>query len=45
MESLKPLGLRLCQYLPGEGAFYGPKIEYTLKDATGPALAVWHHAG
>jgi len=23
------------QYLPGEGAFYGPKIEYTLKDALG----------
>jgi threonyl-tRNA synthetase len=23
------------QYLPGEGAFYGPKIEYTLKDAIG----------
>ena len=22
-------------YLPGEGAFYGPKIEYTLKDALG----------
>ncbi len=22
-------------YLPGEGAFYGPKIEYTLKDAIG----------
>jgi threonyl-tRNA synthetase len=21
------------EYLPGEGAFYGPKIEYTLKDA------------
>ena len=26
-----------CEYelLPGEGAFYGPKIEYTLKDALG----------
>ncbi|KPF56277.1 threonyl-tRNA synthetase [beta proteobacterium AAP51] len=23
------------EYLPGEGAFYGPKIEYTLKDALG----------
>jgi threonyl-tRNA synthetase len=23
------------EYLPGEGAFYGPKIEYTLKDAIG----------
>ena len=25
------------EYLPGEGAFYGPKIEYTLKDALGRA--------
>ncbi|KAF1049609.1 threonine--tRNA ligase [Xylophilus sp.] len=23
------------EYLPGEGAFYGPKIEYTLRDAIG----------
>jgi threonyl-tRNA synthetase len=23
------------EFLPGEGAFYGPKIEYTLKDALG----------
>ena len=34
IESLKRSG---CQYeiSPGEGAFYGPKIEYTLKDAIG----------
>lgn len=34
MESLKASG---CQFeiSPGEGAFYGPKIEYTLKDAIG----------
>jgi len=34
MESLRRTG---CTYeiLPGEGAFYGPKIEYTLKDAIG----------
>lgn len=34
IESLKRSG---CEYeiSPGEGAFYGPKIEYTLKDATG----------
>ncbi len=34
MESLDRTG---CQYevTPGEGAFYGPKIEYTLKDAIG----------
>ncbi|MFA7669043.1 MAG: threonine--tRNA ligase [Burkholderiaceae bacterium] len=34
MESLQRTG---CQYevSPGEGAFYGPKIEYTLKDAIG----------
>ncbi len=33
-ESLKRSG---CEYeiSPGEGAFYGPKIEYTLKDAIG----------
>ncbi len=34
MESLNRTG---CAYevTPGEGAFYGPKIEYTLKDAIG----------
>ncbi|MDP3085233.1 MAG: threonine--tRNA ligase [Rubrivivax sp.] len=34
MESLRRSG---CQFeiAPGDGAFYGPKIEYTLKDALG----------
>ncbi|WP_306574896.1 threonine--tRNA ligase [Oligella urethralis] len=34
MESLKKSG---CEFeiSPGEGAFYGPKIEYTLRDAIG----------
>jgi threonyl-tRNA synthetase len=34
MESLRRSG---CQFIvsPGDGAFYGPKIEYTLKDAIG----------
>ncbi|HPU52535.1 MAG TPA: threonine--tRNA ligase, partial [Burkholderiaceae bacterium] len=34
MESLRRSG---CEYeiSPGDGAFYGPKIEYTLKDALG----------
>ncbi|MDE2369099.1 MAG: threonine--tRNA ligase [Burkholderiales bacterium] len=34
IESLRRSG---CDYVisPGEGAFYGPKIEYTLKDAIG----------
>ncbi|NLY64465.1 MAG: threonine--tRNA ligase [Alcaligenaceae bacterium] len=34
MESLRRSG---CEFevSPGEGAFYGPKIEYTLKDAIG----------
>ncbi len=34
MESLRRAG---CEFeiSPGEGAFYGPKIEYTLKDAIG----------
>ena len=34
MESLRRSG---CEFTisPGEGAFYGPKIEYTLKDAIG----------
>ena len=34
IESLKRSG---CEYAisPGDGAFYGPKIEYTLKDAIG----------
>ena len=38
-ESALAAGLRASgcefEYLPGEGAFYGPKIEYTLKDALG----------
>lgn len=33
-EGLKASGCQF-EYLPGEGAFYGPKIEYTLKDAIG----------
>ena len=33
-EGLKASGCDF-DYLPGEGAFYGPKIEYTLKDALG----------
>jgi threonyl-tRNA synthetase len=33
-EGLKASGCDFS-YLPGEGAFYGPKIEYTLKDALG----------
>ena len=34
MESLRHSG---CEFIvsPGEGAFYGPKIEYTLRDAIG----------
>ena len=34
MESLRNSG---CEFIisPGDGAFYGPKIEYTLKDALG----------
>jgi len=34
VQSLKASG---CDYIisPGDGAFYGPKIEYTLKDAIG----------
>jgi threonyl-tRNA synthetase len=34
MESLRRSGCDF-QVSPGEGAFYGPKIEYTLKDAIG----------
>ena len=34
MESLRSSGCRVRR-LPGDGAFYGPKIEYTLKDALG----------
>ena len=30
-----PLRLRVRRSSPGDGAFYGPKIEYTLKDALG----------
>ena len=34
MKSLEDLGLEY-EVLPGEGAFYGPKIEYHLKDCLG----------
>ena len=34
MESLRASGVEF-EISPGEGAFYGPKIEYTLKDAIG----------
>jgi threonyl-tRNA synthetase len=34
MESLRRSGVQF-QISPGDGAFYGPKIEYTLKDALG----------
>ena len=34
VEGLRASGCEF-EYLPGEGAFYGPKIEYTLKDALG----------
>ncbi|MBJ7262866.1 MAG: threonine--tRNA ligase [Burkholderiaceae bacterium] len=34
MESLRRTGCAF-EVSPGEGAFYGPKIEYTLKDAIG----------
>jgi threonyl-tRNA synthetase len=33
-EALTQKGLPF-EYLPGEGAFYGPKIEFTLKDSIG----------
>jgi threonyl-tRNA synthetase len=33
-DGLRASGVEF-EYLPGEGAFYGPKIEYTLKDALG----------
>ncbi|GAA5235399.1 threonine--tRNA ligase [Verticiella sediminum] len=34
MESLRRSGVEF-EVAPGDGAFYGPKIEYTLKDAIG----------
>ncbi|MCB1995320.1 MAG: threonine--tRNA ligase [Burkholderiaceae bacterium] len=34
MESLRQAGVEFV-IAPGDGAFYGPKIEYTLKDALG----------
>jgi threonyl-tRNA synthetase len=34
LESLERSGVKF-QVTPGEGAFYGPKIEYSLKDAIG----------
>lgn len=35
-EALKSNGIEF-EYLPGEGAFYGPKIEFTLHDCLGRA--------
>ncbi|EMH75344.1 threonine--tRNA ligase, putative [Entamoeba histolytica HM-1:IMSS-B] len=37
-DALDASGLE-WEYQPGEGAFYGPKIEFTLKDCLGPAHA------
>ena len=44
IESLRRAG---CEFAisPGEGAFYGPKIEYTLKDAIGRQWQLRHDAG
>ena len=43
-EDMLRAGLKACdvqwQELPGEGAFYGPKIEYHLKDSLGRAWQV-----
>ena len=36
---------RAVAELPGEGAFYGPKIEFPLKDCDRPGLAVRHDPG
>ena len=33
------------ELLPGEGAFYGPKIEFSLKDCLGSSMAVRYHPG
>src|SRR5436190_2209452 len=38
-ESLKRAGIEYAE-LPGEGAFYGPKIEYHLKDSIGRSWQV-----
>jgi threonyl-tRNA synthetase len=44
MESLRRTGCAF-EVSPGEGAFYGPKIEYTLKDAIGRHWqCIRHHA-
>jgi threonyl-tRNA synthetase len=44
MQSLRASN---CEFeiAPGDGAFYGPKIEYTLKDAIGPPVAVRNDSG
>ncbi len=44
VESLHASGCAF-EISPGEGAFYGPKIEYTLKDAHWTPVAVRHHPG
>ena len=33
------------EVLPGEGAFYGPKFEYTLRDAINREVAMWNNSG
>jgi threonyl-tRNA synthetase len=43
-QGLRASGLEWDE-LPGEGAFYGPKIEFHIKDSIGRGLAVRHHAG
>ena len=39
---LKKLALEY-KVQPGEGAFYGPKIEYILKDSLGRIMAVRYY--
>ena len=38
--ALRFRGRRAGEELPGEGAFYGPKIEYHMKDSIGRAWQV-----
>ena len=43
-EALRACGAQWTE-LPGEGAFYGPKIEYHLQGLDRPLVAVRHDAG
>lgn len=42
-DALDAAGLE-WELQPGEGAFYGPKIEFSLKRLSWSCMAMWYHS-